>query len=313
VAARLASLLSELRQRLNARVRREAAALWPATWGAVNARAAAPEDALLSGASLGDIIEAAVHDSLRATLRDAVGAPLRAAVAPAARDSLGLAWYGQHDAYWVAHHDVWRRAGLVTYRPADGGELDLWAALARSGGWWWPGHGLCVMTDRTAAVRSEPLPGSWHGELRLHCPGGPAIRYPDGHGIHVLHGTPVPAWVITDPTIERVRREPNVEVRRCAIERIGWDTYIELAGLSLVGACADPGNPGAELRLYDQPTQGWGAPERVLLVVNGTPESDGHHRRYGLGVPAEIDNPIAAAGWSYGLPQEHYARLIRRS
>ena len=51
----------------------------------------------------------------------------------------------------------------------------------------------------------------------------------------------------------------------------------------------------------------------MLLVVNGTPEPDGQRRRYGLSVPADIDDPIAAAGWSYGLTAHQYARLVRRT
>ncbi|MEV2265858.1 hypothetical protein [Nonomuraea africana] len=34
----------------------------------------------------------------------------------------------------------------------------------------------------------------------------------------------------------RIAEEPNIEVRRCAIERLGWDVYIERAGLRLVAA-----------------------------------------------------------------------------
>ncbi|GAA2397595.1 hypothetical protein GCM10010404_64140 [Nonomuraea africana] len=32
----------------------------------------------------------------------------------------------------------------------------------------------------------------------------------------------------------RIAEEPNIEVRRC--ERLGWDVYIERAGLRLVAA-----------------------------------------------------------------------------
>jgi hypothetical protein len=312
VAARLATLLSRLRQRLDTRIGRKTSGLWPAR-GVVTARSAAPEDALVSGASLADVLEVAVHDSLRTTMRDGVTAPLRVALARMAGDSPGLAWYGQHDAYWVAHYDAWRRIGLVAYHSQDDGQLDLWAALAQSAGWWWPGEGRCVMTGRPSAVRNEPLPGGWHGELRLHCPDGPAISYPDGFGLYALHGTPVPAWVLTGPSVELISREPNVEVRRSAIERIGWETYIERAGLTLVARRADPGNPDSDLCLYDLPRPAWGPSARVLLVVNGTPEPNGQRRCYGLSVPADIDDPIAAAGWSYGLTADQYARLVRRT
>lgn len=106
------------------------------------------------------------------------------------------------------------------------------------------------MAERPAVLRTEPVPGSRHGELRLHCADGQAIAFGDGYGIHALHGTPVPEWVLTAPTAGRIKAEKNIEVRRSAIERIGWETYIREARLSRVAVCPDPANPGAELTLY---------------------------------------------------------------
>jgi hypothetical protein len=62
------------------------------------------------------------------------------------------------------------------------------------------------------------------------------------------------------------------------------------------------------LNLYDD----WPA-GRVLLVTNGSPEPDGLRRRYGINVPAVFDDPIDAAGWTYGLTGGQYARLARRT
>ncbi len=161
------------------------------------------------------------------------------------------------------------------------------------------------MAERPVAVHSEPLAGSHHGELRLHRADGLA---------NVLHGTPVPGWVLGGPTVDLIRAEPNIEVRRSAIERLGWDAYIRDAALTLVASCPDPGNPGAELGLYDDmPGTGWGAPGRVLVVTNGTPEPGGHRRRYGINVPGDLDNPVGAAAWTYGLAGELYATLARRT
>lgn len=131
--------------------------------------------------------------------------------------------------------------------------------------------------------------------------------------MHVLHGTPVPEWVLSDPTAERIAAERNVEVRRTAIERIGWDSYIDQAGLRLLATAPDPGNPGCELRLYDTPRDARLPPSRLLLAVNGSVERDGQRHRYGLSVPDGIDDPVAAAGWTYGLPGEVYAQLARRT
>ena len=50
-------------------------------------------------------------------------------------------------------------------------------ALARSCGWWWPGEDVCVVVDRPELVRTEPVPGTWHEEIRLKRDG---VRYRDG-------------------------------------------------------------------------------------------------------------------------------------
>jgi hypothetical protein len=113
--------------------------------------------------------------------------------------------------------------------------------------------------------------------------------------------------------VARIAAETNVEVRRCAIERIGWGTFVDRAALRLVGSANDPGNPGARLRLYDLPDAGWGESTRLLLAVNGSVERDGTRRRYGLRVPAWFDDPLDAAGWTYGLTGDQYRQLLRRT
>jgi len=209
---------------------------------------------------------------------------------------LGLHFLGQHDVDWVAQ--------LPKPNP--------WATIARSCGWWWPRENVCVVSERPSVLRTEPIPGE-DGVLRLHAPDGPAVEYPDGWAMHVWHGTRVPSWVIDEPTVDHIANERNVEVRRCAIERIGWRAYIDQAELRLVARSDDPGNPGSELRLYDLPDHVLGTPTRLLLAVNGSVERDGTRRRYALRVPAWFDEPLDAAGWTYGLTGAQYAELQRRT
>jgi hypothetical protein len=313
VTGQLAFLQSRLRERIAVQVGRRRGELWTERPGVVAAHRVSAQEALASGVSLADVVEVTVLNSLTWTLRDTVSAPLRAELTQVVGPLPAPGWYGQGEAYWSAYYDICQRTGLARYRPEDARQLRLWATLARSAGWWWPDRGVCVLADRPAAVHTEPLPGGLHGQLRLHHADGPAVRYTDGFGLHVLHGTPVPAWVLTNPSVQRITAEPNVEVRRSAIERIGWDAYIRLGGLTLVAASPDPGNPGAYLRLYDLPGPSGGTPGRVLLAVNGTPEPDGQRRQYGLRIPPVIDNPVEAAGWTYGLSGEQYARLARRT
>jgi len=210
-------------------------------------------------------------------------------------DRLGLHWAGGLDDV------VW-----------DLRQQNPWATLARSCGWWWPRDHVCVLAERMSAIHTEPIPDG-DGQLRLHSADGPAIEYPDGWTVHVWHGTRVPSWVIEEPTVDRIAAETNVEVRRCAIEKIGWAAFIDQAGLRFVSCAADPGNPGAELRLYDLPYERWGASTRLLLAVNGSVERDGTRRRYGLRVPPWFDDPLDAAGWTYGLSGAQYAHLQRRT
>ncbi|MEU4324864.1 DUF6745 domain-containing protein [Nonomuraea dietziae] len=280
IASRLATLGSELREALDRRVGHP----WALSWGQGEP----------------DPLDAEVRDPLRDFVRDGVCTPLRLALPLAER----LTWYGQHDAYWIAHYDAWRRIGGRTFRGLNG-QLDLWATLARSCGWWWPMEELCVVSLRPVSVRTE--------EQRLHSEQGPAVAYADGWSVHAWRGTRVPWWVIADPTPDRIAQEPNIEVRRCAIERLGWEAYIEQAGLRLVATAHDPGNPGFDLLLYDLPDTVWGRRARVLLATNGSVERDGRRRRYGLGVPGHLDDPVAAAAWTYGLSTDHYAQLARRT
>jgi hypothetical protein len=266
-----------------------------------------PEAALAAGASPDAVLGSLVDGPLTTTLRDAVRAPLRTALLPTGTDALPLTWHGQHEAYWIAPYEIRARLGLVRYAF----QLGLWADLARSTGWWWAGDGVCVMAERPIELHTERLGD--RGERRLHRADGPAVRFADGTRLHALHGTIVPEWVITGPTVERIHAEHNVEVRRSAIERIGWHAYVEQARLRLVATAADPGNPGSDLHLYDVPLDLWRRPARLLLTVNGSVEPDGTRRRYGLGVPDRFDDPVEAAGWTYGLSGEQYAQLVRRT
>lgn len=270
----------------------------------------APEQAVHQGTDVMLVVSRAVIPALTRTVRDSLLIPLRELLRAEAGDPSGYACYGQHGVHQAGAHDVWRRSGLLRLRPEESEHLDVWLALARSCGWWWPGDEVCVVSERPVEVRTEPAPD---GGRRPHSLDGQAVRYADGWGFHAVSGTRVPEWVVTDPTPERVAAEPNIEVRRCAIERIGWDAYTEAAGLRLVGAAPDPGNPGSELRLFDVPSHTWGSPVRLLLAVNGSLERDGTRRRYGLTVPVDLPDPLAAAAWTYGLDSDQYARLQRRT
>lgn len=233
-------------------------------------------------------------------VRDQVWGQVWGQVGGQVGDQVGRAVYGQHDAGWLAFYDYFRvHCGL----DAPARLLGL-NQVAQSSSWWWPFRGAVVLTERPTTLRRD-------GQTRLHGESGPALLYPDGWGIWAWHGVRVPRGLVEGRwSTDDILREPNAEVRRCGIERMGWDRFVVDAGLSQVGATvSDPGNPGHFLALYDVPAAIYDEPVRVLLCDNATPERDGTRRRFGLTVPADISDPVSAAAWTFGLRGADYRQL----
>jgi len=109
-----------------------------------------------------------------------------------------------------------------------------------------------------------------------------------------------------------ILREPNAEVRRCAIEKLGWENLVDAMSLTPVATSPDPGNPGQLISLYDLPSQVYEEPVRLIVVANGTVESNGRRRKFGLTVPASISDPVAAAAWTVDVPVDVYRTITAR-
>ncbi|MGW0200081.1 DUF6745 domain-containing protein [Nonomuraea sp. NPDC003201] len=214
-------------------------------------------------------------------------------------------------------HDL----GQDTVAPLDeggswqgAGEQDP-AGSAPAGWWWWPFLDFVMLCPRPAELHLEQVGEGARAVHRPHRADGPTAGWSDGFGVYFWHGTHVPRAVIDDTlTTDEILRETNAEIRRCAIERRGWDRFIIEAGLEQIGpAVPDPGNPGQTLTLHDVPEDIYTTHVRVLLCTNGTVERDGTRRRFGLTVPADCGDPIQAAAWTYGLTPAQYAGAQRRS
>jgi hypothetical protein len=149
---------------------------------------------------------------------------------------------------------------------------------------------------------------------RLHCEDGPALSYPGGgFDLYYWHGTKIPADLIADAgwSVERIMAETNTEVRRCAIERMGWADFIAASGFTLTDEADDPGNPGQMLRLYDIPRKVLNLPVRALVCTNATVERSGQRHTFGLTVPTDCRTAIDAAAWTFGLTGSEYKELVR--
>lgn len=132
-----------------------------------------PLRALDTGVPLGVVL----HQGIRTALHRSLAHGFRLPVRETLTGPVPTCWYGQQDAAWIAYYDALHRLGLASYGPDDLDHLGDWAALARSCGWWWPGEDVCVVVERPERAGTEPVPGTWHDEVRLR-PGG--VRYRDG-------------------------------------------------------------------------------------------------------------------------------------
>ena len=274
--------------------------------------------ALLSGklTSGGGSLWGSLGDSLRGSLRGSLGDSLGDVVG----NLWSLAWWGQHDAFWIAYYLFPEQQQLVTYDPKRSEQLGLWATISRSTGWWFPYDRVVVCTDRPVAVHQETVRSSFpYGvtSRRLHREDGPALLYADGWPVHSWHGVRVPAWVIEDEItpehIDRAIRVDNSEIRRAALERVGWPRVVEHLGAAPIATCADPANEPHELALYELPREFYEEPVNLLVMTNGSPDRSGDLRLYGETVPASIVDPLAAAAWQYGVHPSVYADLARRT
>jgi hypothetical protein len=265
-------------------------------------------------ASVGDSVRASVWASVGDSVRDSVGASVRASVGDSVRDSVGASvedsvresfrasvgdsvwdsvwnsvggsvggsvWasvaasvvYGSHEAGWLSFYRAMHEFGLVKETAPLSG---LWA-LARSAGWAMPYEGMCFVSERHNIL-------SLDNAGRLHSLSGPAVGYPDGWLIYAVHGVVVPERVIMLPetiTAAEITAEPNVEIRRVMIERLGYEKYATDTNLKLIDSC--PANhPLKGLRtarlLRDS------SDLYLLDMLNSTPEPDGTTKRYLLAI-----------------------------
>lgn len=186
------------------------------------------------------------------------------------------------------------------FSASAGVEQGLRALVARSLA------GPARFLDDIAFVSELPIRFLSDEEGRPHHDAGAAVQWADGKSLHFWHGTRVPADFLRW-TAERALAEVNVEVRRCAFERLGVDGLEQ--SLSLLAEAPDPANPPYALRLYDLPRPWLNG--RLLVVDNASIDKGGHRRRFQLFVPPHITDPVEAAANSFGMTVEQYVQLQR--
>jgi len=208
----------------------------------------------------------------------------------------------------VAGEAWWLGPGRLRMSRHKRDAFEAWAIAARVA--WWAHPRFAILSEPPEVVRLETLPT---GQPRLHDADGPALRWRNLPGACFWHGLPVPLDLLTPGwPVERIHQARNTEIQRAAIERIGWLSYLDQAGLELIATAPDPGNPPHKLSLYAD-TSGRLRGARILVMINGSPDRSGSEMRYAEPVPATFDDPVAAAAWQYDVPVDVYRDVARRT
>jgi hypothetical protein len=168
-------------------------------------------------------------------------------------------------------------------------------------GWLQPHERTCWLAERPCILSAD-------ARDRLHHANGPALRYPDGWSVWAWRGVEVPRWIIEHPdriTLATIDDEIDVQVRRCMIEIMTPQRYVQLGGAVRVAE----DETGILWRRNWLASDSWAAVE----VVNATPEPDGTRRHFFLQVPANLRTAREAVAWTYGMRADAYASLVLRT
>jgi hypothetical protein len=139
---------------------------------------------------------------------------------------------------------------------------------------------FCLVSDRPERLLVDEL-------NRPHCDDGPFCRWRDGSALYAIHGTRVPAYVVLHPetiTIDKIQREPNVEVRRIMVDRYGMGRYLQDTHAEVVDADYEGCTVGAAPRVLISSDVG-----RFLVGTDG-----GTQRTYYMQVPEDVTTCRAA-------------------
>jgi hypothetical protein len=114
----------------------------------------------------------------------------------------------------------------------------------------------------------------------------------------------VPAFVVTRPdwiTLNDIRNEQNVEIRRILIERYGQARYLIDSGAHIV----HQDDFGTLYRAHVPNDE-----DLVMVnVINATPEPDGSFHDYFLRVPPTCQTALEAVAWTFDERPDDYAQI----
>ena len=204
----------------------------------------------------------------------------------------------KHDLAWLSYYEFFNT--LFDLREDEDAIAGL-TDVVSGADWFVPHERICWVSDR-------PVTFCLNAKGHLHNETGPALQYRDGWAVYAWKGIEVDRQLIEEPlavTRADIDAAPDFQLRRCMIERMTAERYIETGGAVRVWE----DEAGILWRKIWRDGDAWAAVE----VENGTPGPDGKRKHYFLQVPPHLPTALAAVAWSYGLTVNEYRGLIERT
>ena len=271
--------------------------------------------------SLRSSLWSSLQSSLWSSLQSSLQSSLRSSLWSSLRSSLRSSYWGQQEQYWIGIYRFMELHLKIAYDPQKSEHLSWWQDIAESANWWFPYEGFCFVSER-------PIRCAIDEERRLHHESLAAMEFKDGWKVYAYHGVTVPAQVIETPesiTIEQIKKEENAEVRRCMVERMGWERFCSEAGMKVLHEDTLQSNfpsipvselvsesarlvtsyrPGTETAQLLEADGIRDYEDRPLRFVRLTDPSTG--RQYTLRVLHSHTRCYQAVAWTFGKTEEEY-------
>ncbi len=167
--------------------------------------------------------------------------------------------------------------------------------------------GATIMHEEFCIVSDFPEICSIDEESRPHGTNGPSYLWKDSWKLYHWQGMRVTRQLIEKPetiTVEDIKKEPNLEIRRLMLERYGFKNF-------LIDSDATEIHRDECGVLYIQEIDPAFEPIVMVKVVNSTTEPDGSFKEYFLRVPPHITTAKAAVAWTFGMTSEEYSPLVQ--
>lgn len=194
--------------------------------------------------------------------------------------------WAAYDSYLTAMRDI------IGLQLPEHAAYASWEQAAIDGGFRVMHPEFCIISDFPEFIRIDD-------QRRPHCEDGPSHKWRDGWSLYHWHGTPIPAeWIEKKDklTAKDALSQENLEMRRAAIEIVGWHRVLRDLGAKVIDEHPDP-HCGAlvEVQLPDLDRK-----SRFIHARCGT------DREFAIGIPPECSTVIEAQAWLTGLPVSEF-------